>query len=247
MESNQMNDLFVKIKNSGICWTARKDYAGYIEIFSQPPAGLPSTGAGRHSHPIYTVPETGEKFIIKQYRRGGLISHFNKKTFLDKNRALNEMKLSQYAIKKSVPTAQIVAAGYKTIMPGIYHLYIVSKVIENTRPLPEFLCDLNANGLNAVKETAQAVIEAVLRLHDAGILHCDLNANNILISSSKGKLTAFIIDLDKSSINNELPFYKRIKNLQRLDRSMKKLKDTGKLNMRVEMPCFAELYTKYEL
>ncbi|MBI5359155.1 MAG: hypothetical protein HZA48_01070 [Planctomycetes bacterium] len=242
-----MNGFFVTIKNSGICWTARKDYSGYIEIFSQPPAGLPSTGAGRHSHPIYTIPETGERLIIKQYRRGGLISHLNKKTFLDKNRAFNEMKLSQYALEKSVPTAQIVAAGYKAIIPGIYHLHIVSKMIENARPLPEFLCDLNANDLNSAKEAAQAVTEAILRLHNAGILHCDLNANNILIgSSSKNKLSAYIIDLDKSSVNNELPFNRRIKNLQRLDRSMKKLKDAGKLNMRVEMPCFSELYAKYE-
>src|SRR5574337_1208829 len=80
-----------------------------------------------------------------------------------------------------------------------------------------------------IQKSKKSVIYALVRLirnmHDAGIYHADLHLKNILLKGdSNGEFNAYIIDLDKSVVLNELNIDQRIKNLLRLDRSIEKLR-----------------------
>lgn len=77
------------------------------------------------------------------------------------------------------------------------------------------------------REMAERAIRLVRRLHDAGILHRDLNIRNILVSGQD----VYVIDLDGARTPRVMTFAHRFSNLSRLDRSyLKVLGDRGPLS-----------------
>jgi 3-deoxy-D-manno-octulosonic acid kinase len=64
---------------------------------------------------------------------------------------------------------------------------------------------------------------AIRLLHEAGGVHADLNAHNILVQE-EGEGRAFVIDLDRASVlDGPVPAGRAAANLQRLQRSFLKL------------------------
>jgi len=61
--------------------------------------------------------------------------------------------------------------------------------------------------------------QAVHALHEAGVIHADLNAHNILDDGAR----AWVIDLDRSRVVNRLTSFQRARSVLRLRRSYAKL------------------------
>jgi hypothetical protein len=59
-------------------------------------------------------------------------------------------------------------------------------------------------------------------MHDAGLVHVDLNLKNILVQHPWTEPRIFIIDLDGAELRGEVPLSVRLDNLVRLDRSIVK-------------------------
>jgi tRNA A-37 threonylcarbamoyl transferase component Bud32 len=72
------------------------------------------------------------------------------------------------------------------------------------------------------RRLARAVADAVARMHDAGILHADLNLRNLLVRETAGAPEVFVIDFDRARVHPELSLDERLGNLFRLDRSAQK-------------------------
>ena len=58
------------------------------------------------------------------------------------------------------------------------------------------------------------------RLHDSGVYHGDLKANNIMIRESQGTLDFFYLDLDRVSFHEKITKKRLIKNLSQLNASL---------------------------
>ncbi len=69
---------------------------------------------------------------------------------------------------------------------------------------------------------AAAAGRAVRRFHDAGGVHADLHVKNLLLRESGGTIEALVIDLDRARVQRVVPPRKRLAELMRLYRSLRK-------------------------
>jgi len=66
------------------------------------------------------------------------------------------------------------------------------------------------------------VAATIADMHDAGIVHADLNLKNLLVRDAFDEPEAFVIDFDRARLAGRLGLGERMRNLLRLDRSVLK-------------------------
>ncbi|MFN3531553.1 MAG: lipopolysaccharide kinase InaA family protein [Candidatus Brocadia sp.] len=167
-----------------------------------------------------------ERFVVRNYRHGGLLGKLFGGVFYDGNRPLNEVFLNEIAARKGVPSAEVIAIAKRKLWCVFYKADFISKEIPGAVDLVQFLKESSPA---LIQKSKKSIIFALVRLirnmHDAGIFHADLHLKNILLKGdTNGEFQAYIIDLDKSVVLKELNIEHRIKNLLRLDRSLEKLR-----------------------
>jgi len=182
---------------------------------------------GRGSY--LSVPMTensSERFVIRDYRHGGLLGNLFGGVFLNGNRPLNEIHISEIVSQKNVPSAEVIAIAKRRLWGIFYKAKFISKEIEGAVDIIEFLEKSSPEFIQRYKKPVIfALVKLIRNMHDAGIYHADLHLKNILLKKdSNGEFIAYIIDLDKSVVLNELNIQQRIRNLLRLDRSLEKLR-----------------------
>lgn len=182
---------------------------------------------GRSSYlSIPATENSKERFIIRNYKHGGLFGKFFGGVFYNENRPLHEIYINEIASQKGVPSAEVVAITKKRLLGLFYTADFISKEIPCAVDVLQFLKE---SPTKVIQESKKTIIHAVAMLirvmHDAGIYHADLHLKNILLKrDSSGEFHAYIIDLDKSFALDKLTIDQRIKNLLRLDRSIVKLR-----------------------
>lgn len=182
---------------------------------------------GRGSYLSVPVTENStERFVIRDYRHGGLLSKLFGGVFLNGDRPLNEMFTSEIASQRGVPSAEVIAVTKRRRWGLFYKAKFISKEIDGAVDMVEFLKKSSVEFIQTYKKPVIfALVKLIRNMHDAGIYHADLHLKNILLKKdSTGEFTAYIIDLDKSVVLNKLDIQQRIKNLLRLDRSLEKLR-----------------------
>ena len=166
-----------------------------------------------------------ESFVVRDYWHGGLFRKILRDIFWDSLRPLRELLICEAAGKSGIKTSEVIAIVKNRILGPVFKCQLVSKEITGAVDLMELLLNPEMNKLvvrkgQIINKTAKAVKE----MHDAGIYHADLHLKNILVQSTAGgKVKVYIIDLDKSSQHEEISFYKRVRNIMRLDRSVEKM------------------------
>jgi len=163
-----------------------------------------------------------ERFVIKDYRHGGLLGKLFGGVFFNGNRPLNEICISEVASQRGVPSAEVIAIAKRRLWGLFYKAKFISKEIDDAVDIIEFLKKFSAEFIQTYKKPVIfALVKLIRNMHDAGIYHADLHLKNILLKKGlNGEFTAYIIDLDKSVVLNKLDIQQRIKNLLRLDRSL---------------------------
>ncbi|OHB41746.1 MAG: hypothetical protein A2069_03155 [Planctomycetes bacterium GWB2_41_19] len=182
---------------------------------------------GRGSYLSVPVTENStERFVVRDYRHGGLLGKLFGGVFLNGNRPLNEMFTSEIASQRGVPSAEVIAVAKRRLWGIFYKAKFISKEIDGAVDMIEFLKKSSAEFMQRYKKPVIfALVKLIRNMHDAGIYHADLHLKNILLKKdSTGEFTAYIIDLDKSVVLDKLDIQQRIKNLLRLDRSLEKLR-----------------------
>jgi len=182
---------------------------------------------GRGSYLSVPITEDGtERFVIRDYRHGGLLGKLFGGVFFKENRPLNEIYISEIASQRGVPSAEVIAITKRRLWGIFYKAKFISKEIDGALDIIEFLKKSSPAFIQRYKKPIIfALVKLIRNMHDAGISHADLHLKNILLKKdSNGEFTAYIIDLDKSVVLNKLNIQQRIKNLLRLDRSFVKLR-----------------------
>jgi 3-deoxy-D-manno-octulosonic acid kinase len=159
----------------------------------------------------------GRRFVLRHYRRGGLVARVNADRFLwtseMRSRPVREITLNLKLHAAGLPVPLPVAARYER--EGLaYRADIITEYLPDTRSLATCM-EEGEVGLQAWA----AIGRCIRRFHDHGLCHADLNAHNILLRGEE----VLLVDFDRCS--RRPPGLWRDANLARLRRSLDKLED----------------------
>lgn len=145
---------------------------------------------GRRSVAITTLDGIGS-VVVKHYRRGGLLAHLNKKTYLrtGKPRCQLEFEQMAYARAIGVNAPEPVAYAYRGRV--FYHGWLVTREIEGQQSLAV----LSTQDPDRAEAAIQALAGQVATLVEHQILHADFHPGNVLVDRDN---QVFIIDFDKA-------------------------------------------------
>jgi 3-deoxy-D-manno-octulosonic acid kinase len=136
------------------------------------------------------------RVVIKNYSRGGIIRHFNKRTYLKmgRPRCESEYNFMHYLKKFNISSPEPVAFAFEGGF--FYHAWLVTKEIQEAQTLAE----LSLKDLRSTQIALEELERQIGLMINNNILHVDLHPGNVLIDSS-GEI--YIIDFDKARIKSK--------------------------------------------
>jgi 3-deoxy-D-manno-octulosonic acid kinase len=154
-------------------------------------------------------------FVLRHYRRGGLMAKVSKDAYLwrgeNETRAFAEWYLTYHLCRAGLPVPVPIAARYRR--SGLfYRADIITQRIENSESLAGRLVQGPLSLMQWI-----AIGRCIRRFHDAGVHHADLNAHNILLTPEQ----VYIIDFDRGTLRKR--GWWADTNLVRLYRSLEKV------------------------
>ena len=165
----------------------------------------------------YALRHQGVDLVMRLCRRGGMMRFFSKSTYwytgLNNTRMWQELKLLEQMRTWHLPVP-LPAAAYCKVRCGLWYSgALVTEQIPKAQTLSE---RLQGGALTA--ELWGQIGTVIAQFHNRGVLHADLNANNILLTEEN---LVFLIDFDKSEIQPPKVSWQSA-NLSRLLRSLHK-------------------------
>jgi hypothetical protein len=159
----------------------------------------------------------GRRAVLKKLRRGGWAGPLWRDRFPGPSRPLANLDVPIEGARKGIPTAAPVALLLVEGPPGLFRAWLATEEIPEASDL---LTRLRA-GVPADAALLPAVLGAMRRAHDAGLVHPDLNLGNFLVRPrAGGGWDVFLVDLDGASLlPGPLGFRGRQAALRRFERS----------------------------
>ena len=193
---------------------------------------------------LYLIPGPGEgRWVVRRLLHGGLLAPLTGERFLRTGlpRPFNELDLSERLRERQIPTPRVTAAVVYNA--GIvYRGEVARDEITGARDLGDLLFGSEAPELARLQALAAA--GRLLRsLHEAGLIHPDLNLKNILIGADERSPRAYILDLEKCRIVASVSTSKRRRMLARFRRSARQLeRRSGRAVAIAEWEAFSAAY-----
>lgn len=173
-----------------------------------------ATGSGRGQALQITEGERG--FVLRHYRRGGLMARLSKDRFWrtapHHSRAMREFALLRLMCSWQLPVPQPAAASHRPRGWFSYEADILVGLIPGSANVVQWL---RQRALTT--DEWAALGHAIRRLHDRQVFHSDLNAHNLLLD---GAGQAWVVDFDKCGVRAGDDW--KTRNLERLLRSLRK-------------------------
>ena len=156
------------------------------------------------------------QFVLRHYMRGGLVSKFNKDTYVfsgeDKTRSFMEWRLLDKLAANNMNVPRPAAARY-TRTGTFYKADIITVRIPNVVSLAEYITQADRSD-----EFWASVGESIWKFHEAGVYHADMNAYNVQIDRDADM---WLLDFDKGELKAPGPWQQET--LNRLHRSLEKI------------------------
>ena len=179
--------------------------------------------------------------VLRTYLRGGWAARLSHNRYIftgfERSRPVSELRVLASLWSRGLPVPQPLAAFCRR--HGLtYSGALLTRCISNARTLADQMEDL------APGHPGWFLVGACIRkFHDAGVIHPDLNARNILLCERNGEVgQAFLVDFDRASLRLARKSDCK-RNLDRLDRSLRKMWPV--LNRDRLAECWAELIKGY--
>ncbi len=188
----------------------------------EPPSSQTVPG-GRTPHRLVTA-ASGERVLVRAYRRGGFLRHLNQSRYWAGRRARDELRATEYARVAGVRTPLVLAAAERRWRIG-YTAALASRWIPDAADLADWLPGADAPARDALLRELGCQLAT---LHAAGIEHRDLNLRNVLVAPDSGPLVGgplvYLLDFDRARVHEQaLSATLRGRGLRRFQRSAKKL------------------------
>lgn len=157
----------------------------------------------------------GEAFYIKQYTTKGFLEGV--KSLFSLSKAYREWTHSHRLQKSHLLAAEPVAVGEKRRFGILKDCYIISKAIPNSTTVKAFLSIIQKSSTSALQKATfmNNLISYVRTVHDLGIFHGELHAENILVATDN-PASFYLLDVGRALFKKKLPLSFRIHELSRL-------------------------------
>lgn len=194
--------------------SAQVDSAWFVPEYWRAQARLRVQAGGRGGVAVIDTP-AGDG-VLRHYHRGGMVAALMGDRYFwtgaDQSRPFAEFRLLAEIARCGLPGPAPVAASYRR--RGLFYTAdLITQHIADAQTLGECL---TAGTLDVA--LAGQVGALIGRFHRAGIWHADLNAHNVLVTSSE----LYLIDFDRGRLRVPNVVWQQA-NLQRLRRSLLKL------------------------
>lgn len=175
---------------------------------------LEQSAGGRGT--VAFVREGGQRWVLRHYRRGGLVARFLDDAYLwtgaGRTRSFAEWRLLRRLRDWSLPVPRPVAARYSR--SGL--VYRADLLTEELPTRTTLAMTLAANALD--EASWRGVGRCIGGLHARGVHHADLNAHNLLLGNDGA---VYVLDFDRGRIRARGSWEADV--LERLRRSLAKV------------------------
>ncbi|TLZ26538.1 MAG: 3-deoxy-D-manno-octulosonic acid kinase [Gammaproteobacteria bacterium] len=172
-------------------------------------------GAARGRGTTHFVKSAGRHFVLRHYRRGGLIAHLAADKYIwrgaENTRPFEEWQLTYRLHRAGLPVPAPLAARYRH--RGL--TYTGDLLTERVAVVGSLAECLRKGALSVL--TWISIGRCVRRFHDLGVCHRDLNAHNVLLSEE----AVYLIDFDRGELRRRGLWCDA--SLARLRRSLEKI------------------------
>lgn len=184
------------------------------------------TGRGR----VYSVPapaagpDARTRWVVRHYYRGGAVAGLlgDRYLALGRPRPFVEAVAARTARERGIPTPAAVSGA---VYPAgvFYRADIVTEEVPDAVDLADLLFASDPTPGGDEREAALAAAgRLVRRLEQAGLLHPDLNAKNVLVRFGEGGASAHLVDLDRCATRTAGVPAPALPMRRRLERSLRK-------------------------
>jgi tRNA A-37 threonylcarbamoyl transferase component Bud32 len=222
---------FVRLDRGDVRVLVRQDLATTLGrwLLDRAPAEPPGTTriqGGRGGARVLRVAD-GPWVVVRPYRRGGWPARIVRESYVGcRPRPFRELAVAVEARARGLPTAEPLAASVAGRL--VYRGVLVTAEIASARPLLEALRGLGGDADRIA--VASAAGRSVGAAHRLGLVHADLNCDNVLVVGPPGPVSAYVIDLDRARLaRGRVPDRLRASSLARLGRSLRKLDPDARL------------------
>ena len=154
--------------------------------------------------------------ILRQFLRGGMMKYVLRRYYLFDNRPLSEFSLHARILQLGLPVPRLL--GVRWLRIGFFYTGALATEALEGEVLAQWL-DLFKEDMEKCRPVLFACGQAIREMHDADVLHADLQVKNIFISGG----IPFLLDFDRAVIGKSVSLFRRQCNLLRLRRSFLKL------------------------
>lgn len=163
------------------------------------------------------VRSANREFVLRRYLRGGFVGKLVRDHYLwlgeDATRGFAEFRLLAKLVAFGLPVPMPAAARYRKTGP-FYIADLLTVRVPGIRSLSDRLTEGETNA-----SFWQQLGTGILRFHEAGVFHADLNVSNVQLDRNDALC---LLDFDRGRLLPAGPW--RQKNLARFHRSLRKLK-----------------------
>lgn len=221
LEDDPALEGFALLRPAGRRVLVRRGYEDAVRSLGldELPDSEVSVHGGRAAHPVVTLPG-GERIVVRGYRRGGMMRHFNRQRYFLGHRAMAELRATERARRGGVRVPEVVAAIERPGAVG-YTAALATRLIANATELSRYTFRDPLDELAVLHEAGAQVA----RMHESGVAHPDLNLHNLLIVAGANDPMVYLLDFDGALVlDDPVPARRRRRDLRRLGRSARKLR-----------------------
>lgn len=157
---------------------------------------------------------------IRPYVHGGALARVTGNRFPSPDRFRDELRVHTQLAAQSAPVATPILVLWRrrgAFVEGAMGTSFIEGAVDGGEYLSR------AREAPGVEAAVVAVAQATRRFHDAGGRHADLNLKNVMLEGEPSAPRAWLIDLDCASIATDVSPRRRMHELMRLERSVRKL------------------------
>jgi serine/threonine protein kinase len=151
--------------------------------------------------------------VVKQYKWRGRHQLFF--SIFSQSKALKSFHAACHLIRHGLSTPLPLLAAERRQCGFIRENIYVTELIDNHTTVLDYL-NLIPDSQEEVEDIVRLLADYILKMHDSGFLHRDLNSTNFLLTGSPGKRKLYLVDLNRARRAHHLSFKVRALELSRL-------------------------------